>query len=172
VVSPLILLASLVGVTLLLVFAYRVFDVKKRIHYTWGCGYRTCAKTQYSATGFAGPIRRFFNWLYKAEEHFSIQKIGEHETKFSDSSYEVHVKPLFEVSLYDNSKKITNIISYWVYRLAHFEKTRYSAMIFNLILMVLFSYRIFFYGFSWASLAVELVVMSIFVKLLIIGDKR
>jgi len=171
VVSPLILLASLVGVTLLLIFAYRAFDVKTRIHKSWACGYTTVAKTQYSATGFAGPIRRFFDWLYKSHEHFDKVSIGEHTTKFSDSSYEVHVKPLFERSLYDSVKHGTNVVSYWVYRLAHFEKTRYAAMIFNLMLVVLFSYRIFSHDFSWATFVLESIVMMISVKVLIIGDK-
>jgi hydrogenase-4 component B len=172
VVSPLILLGSLLGVTLLLLFAYKLLHVKTRVHNSWACGYKTSAKTQYSATGFAGPIRRFFDWLYKSNEHFHKECIGEHETKFSDSNYEVHVKPLFEVSLYENSKKLTNNVSYWVYRLAHFEQTRYAAMIFNLMLLVLFSYRIFFHDFSWATLVLESVVMIISVKVLIIGDKK
>ena len=172
VVSPLILLASLLGVTLLLLFAYKALDVKKRVYKTWACGYETSAKTQYSATGFAGPIRRFFNWLYKSDEHFCKEKIGEHETKFSDSNYEVHVKPLFETSLYESSKKLTYSMSYWVYRLAHFEKTRYAAMIFNLMLTVLFSYRIFAHEFSWATFALESIVMIISIKVLIIGDKK
>ena len=172
VVSPLILLASLLGVTFLLFFGYKALHAKSRIYHTWGCGYRTSAKTQYSATGFAGPIRRFFNWLYKSDEHFYMEKIGQHETKFSDSNYEVHVKPLFETSLYESSKKLTNIISYWVYRLAHFEQTRYAAMIFNLMLTVLFSYRIFAHDFSWATFVLESIVMIISIKILIIGDKK
>jgi len=172
VVSPLILLAALIGITLLLFIAYKALNVKTRIYHTWGCGYKTVAKTQYSATGFAGPIRRFFSWLYKPDEHFYKEKIGEHETKFSDANYEVHVKPLFESSLYESAKKLTNTLSYWVYRLAHFEKTRYAAMIFNLMLLVLFSYRIFLYEFSWATFILEFVVVAISIKVLIIGDKK
>ncbi len=172
VISPLILLVSLLGVTLLLVFAYKALHIKTRVHHTWACGYKTSAKTQYSATGFAGPIRRFFNFLYKSNEYFYKENIGEHETKFSNSNYEVHVKPLFEVSIYENSKKLTSSISYWVYRLAHFEKTRYAAMIFNLMLLVLFSYRIFLYEFSWATFVLELITVIISIKFLIIGDKK
>lgn len=172
VVSPLILLAALVGVTLLLLFAYKALGVKRRVHRTWACGYETSAKTQYSATGFAGPIRRFFDWLYKPQEHFHKEAIGEHKTKFSAANYEVHVKPLFEASLYDGSKKLTTILSYWIYRLAHFEQTRYAAMIFNLMLLVLFSYRIFSHQFSWATFALEFVVVIISIKVLIIGDKK
>ena len=121
---------------------------------------------------FAGPIRRFFNWLYKSDEQFYREKIGQHETKFTDSNYEVHVKPLFEVSLYESSKKLTSTLSYWVYRLAHFEQTRYAAMIFNLMLLVLFSYRIFSHDFSWATFALESIVMITSIKVLIIGDKK
>jgi hydrogenase-4 component B len=160
VVSPLILLIALVIITTLLMFAYRVSNKKIRFHNTWSCGYKTCARTQYTATGFAGPIRRFFSWLYNPDEHFN------------SSHYEVHVKPLFEKSLYENSKKLINLISYYVYRLAHFEKTRYSAMIFNLMLVVLFSYRIFAHKFSWATFVLEFIVIAISIKVLIIREEK
>ena len=172
VVSPLILLIALLGITALLMFAYKSLKVKERIHRTWACGYNTSARTQYSATGFAGPIRRFFGWLYKPDEHFSKENIAGHQSKFSDSHYEVHVKPLFETTLYTSVAKAANFISYWVYRLSHFEQTRYAAMIFNLMLTVLFSYRIFAHDFSWATLVLEGVVMVISIKVLIIGDRK
>jgi hydrogenase-4 component B len=172
IVSPLILLFSLLGVTAFMMFAYRIFGIKTRIHNSWACGYKTSQKTQYSATGFAGPIRRFFNWLYKPDEHFLKQTIAGHETKFDASHYEVHVKPLFEKVFYINIAKAVNYISYWVYRLAHFEQTRYAAMIFNILLVVLFSYRIFAHNFSWATFVLEFFVMMISVKILIIGDKK
>ncbi len=172
IVSPVILLFSLVGITLLMLFAYKVFNVKTRVHNTWACGYKTSKKTQYSSTGFAGPIRRFFNWLYKADEHLTKETIAGHTSKFNSSHYEVHVKPLFEDVFYNNIAKAVNYISYWVYRLAHFEQTRYSAMIFNILLVVLFSYRIFSHEFSWATSVLEFFVMMISIKVLIIGDKR
>ena len=172
VVSPIILLVALLGVTILLLFGYRALGVKERIHRTWSCGYRTSARTQYSATGFAGPIRRFFSWLYKPDEHFSKENIAGHQSKFSDSHYEVHVKPLFETSLYESVGRGANMLSYWIYRLSHFEQTRYAAMIFNLMLSVLFSYRIFAHDFSWATLVLEGTVMIISIKVLIIGDKK
>ncbi|SFV67186.1 Hydrogenase-4 component B / Formate hydrogenlyase subunit 3 [hydrothermal vent metagenome] len=172
IVSPLILLLSLVGITALMLFAYKVSGVKTRIHNAWACGYKTSQKTQYTATGFAGPIRRFFNWLYKPDEHFSKQTIAGYETKFDDSHYEVHVKPLFERIFYTNVAKAVNFISYWIYRLSHFEQTRYAAMIFNIMLIVLFSYRVFANNFSWATFVLEFFVMMISVKILIIGDKK
>jgi len=172
IVSPLILLAALLVITFAMLFAYKVFRVKTRVYHTWGCGYKTSAKTQYSATGFAGPARRFFSWVYKPQEKICKQTIGKHKTKFSDSNYTLHVKPLFEVSLYNSSSKLVNILSYWTYRLAHFEKTRYAAMIFNLMLSVLFSYRIFAHDFSWMTLFIEATVMAISVKILIIGEKK
>jgi hydrogenase-4 component B len=172
IVSPLILLLSLLGVTTLMLFAYKALDVKTRIYHSWACGYKTGAKTQYTATGFAGPIRRFFAWLYNPDEHFSKQTIAGHETKFSDSSYEVHVEPLFEKLFYKNIAKTVNLLSYWIYRLAHFEQNRYAAMIFNILIMVLFSYRIFAHDFSWATFILEFFMMMISVKILIIGDKK
>jgi hydrogenase-4 component B len=172
VVSPLILLLALLGVTGVLWYGYRALNVKERIHRTWACGYRTSARTQYSATGFAGPIRRFFSWLYRPEEHLQKHTVAGKATQFEDSSYSVHVRPLFEKSLYTSTARLANRISYWVYRLAHFEQVRYAAMIFNLMLLVLFSYRIFAHSFSWATFALEAVVMVTTVKILIIGEKR
>jgi hydrogenase-4 component B len=172
VVSPLILLASLIGITVAMMVAYKVFNIKERISHTWSCGYSTCAKTQYTATGFAGPIRRFFNWLYKSDEHFHKELIHNHKTKFSDSHYEVHAKPLFEVSIYDNANKITNKISYWIYKVSYFIKTRYAALIFNLMLAVLFSYRIFAHEFSWATIVLEIIVITISTRILVLGDKK
>ena len=172
IVSPLILLATLLVITFAILFAYKVFRAPTRVYHTWGCGYKTSAKTQYSATGFAGPMRRFFSWVYKPQEEICKETIGKHETKFSNSNYTLNVKPLFEVSLYDSSVKLVNILSYWTYRLAHFEQTRYAAMIFNLMLSVLFSYRIFAHDFSWMTLFIEVTVMAISIKILIIGERK
>ncbi len=171
-VSPLVLLISLIVITALMLFAYKLFGVKTRLHKTWACGYTTSAKTQYSATGFAGPIRRFFDWLYKPNEHFHKQTIAEHNTKFTSAHYEVHIQPLFERVFYQSMVKLTNLISYWVYRLAHFGQTRYAAMIFNIMLLVLFSYRLFTHEFSWALFIFELLIMMTSTKILIIGDKK
>ena len=172
IVSPLILLAGLIVLTLSIYAIYKSLNIKHRVYHTWACGYNTSAKTQYSATGFAGPIRRFFTWLYNPDEHFEKEVIPGHRTKFKDASFSVHVRPLFERSLYQSSVKWTNKMSYYVYRLAHFEQSRYAAMIFNILLSVLFSYRIFVHEFSWATLALESVVMIISIKVLLIGDKK
>ncbi len=172
VVSPQILLAVLLGVTGFLYYGYRALKVKERLHRTWACGYRTGARTQYSATGFAGPIRRFFDWLYRPEEHLHSAPHPEGEHLRAPRHYSVHVRPLFETALYTRTARLANGISYWIYRLAHFEQTRYAAMIFNLMLTVLFSYRIFAHTFSWATFILESVVMLISIKILIIGEKR
>jgi hydrogenase-4 component B len=45
-------------------------------------------------------------------------------------------------------------------------------MIFNLLLVVLFSYRIYLDGASFFNILLEIIVMSIFIKILVIGDKK
>jgi len=172
VVSPLILFGALVAVTSLLLLAYKVFNVKTRIHHAWACGYKTSAKTEYTATGFSGVMRKFFHWLYQPEEHISKQSLAGHETKFSDANYEVRIKPLFEVFIYENIKRGVNIMSYWIYRLGHFEQTRYPAMIFNLMLFILYSYRIFTHEIDWQSIMIETALMLMSMKILIIGEKK
>ncbi|MBD3795731.1 MAG: hydrogenase [Epsilonproteobacteria bacterium] len=171
-VSPIYLLVLLIGVTLSLYFAYKKLGVKERIHKTWACGYQTSSKNQYSATGFAGPIGRFFDWLYKSKKHIDKKVIGDHKTKFQTAHYEIHTKPLFEKSLYDNSVKIANIISYWVYRMSYFEQRKYSSIILNLMLFVLFSYRISVNEFSWTTLLLELAVLFISLKILVFGMRK
>ena len=171
-VSPIYLLIGLlISVSVILIF-YKSLNVKERIYHTWACGYNTNAKSQYSATGFAGPIRRFFAWLYHPEVHTHTQTLAGHKTKFSTSFYEVHIKPLFEKSLYLGTKKLANIISYYVYKLSHFEKERYVVLIFNLLLLVLFSYRVLYHNVTWGNILLELIVISIFIKILVIGEKK
>ncbi|WP_457743302.1 proton-conducting transporter transmembrane domain-containing protein [Sulfurimonas sp.] len=172
VVSPLILLFSLIFVTSLMLFAYKVFNVKTRRYHTWACGYKTSSVTQYTSTGFSGVMRRFFSWLYKPQEDICKENLAGHETKFSTASYKVQIKPLFEISIYQRIKQLANLISYWVYRLGHFEQTRYPAMIFNLLLFVLFSYRILTHDVSWESLMIESALMMMSMKILVIGSKK
>jgi len=171
-VSPLILLGSLILITFLIFLAYKVINPKTRTHHTWACGYNTCEVTQYSATGFAGPIRRFFTWLYKPDVHTHKAVIAGFETKFSSSFYEVHVKPLFERSLYGGTKKMINFITYYVYKISHFEKGRYSALIFNLLIFILFSMRVFYHEVSWGSILLEIVVIAIFMSIILFGDRK
>ena len=171
-VSPLLLLGALIVITMFILLFYKSLNIKKRVYHTWACGYEATPKSQYSATGFAGPIRRFFNWLYNPEIHTHTEMIQGHKTKFTSSIFEVHIKPLFEKSLYDNTKKFTNFISYIVYRISHFEKTKYASLIFTLLILVLFSFRIFYKEISWGGVLLETIVMAIFIKILLIGDKK
>ncbi len=172
IVSPLFLFALLLFVTLLLLIAYKLLRVKKRVSHTWACGYKISAKTQYSAMGFSGVMRRFFAWLYRAEEKQEKQTLAGHSTKFTHASYTLEMKALFEVALYDNTKKWITLMSYWVYRLGHFEQTRYPAMIFNLMLFILYSYRIFTHEIDWQSIMIESALMFMSLKILVIGEKK
>ena len=170
-VAPLLILAGLIIVVFAIYAFYKYLNPKIRIYHTWACGYNTNAKSQYSATGFAGPIRRFFEWLYRPEVHTHTQKIAGHKSKFTSSLYEVHIKPLFEKSLYDNVVKGLNYLSYFVYRLSHFERHRYSSLIFMLLIFSLFSFRVFYKEISWGNIVLEGIVMAIFYKFLF-GEKK
>ena len=174
VVSPLILLGLLLFITTMLYGIGRIFKSTIRYHHSWACGYQTDASTQYSATGFAGPIRRFFAWLYGHDEKLkTITLSNKNKTTYDESFFEVHVEPLFESTLYKSVVKVTRLISYYIYRFSYFEQHQhYSGIIFSLLLFVLFSYRIFMGEFSWLSFIIELVMMSIVTKVLILGDKK
>jgi hydrogenase-4 component B len=165
-VAPILILVALFVVVGAIYAFYRYLSPKIRIYHTWACGYNTSPKSQYSATGFAGPIRRFFEWLYRPEVHTHTQTLAGHKTKFASSLYEVHIKPLFEKSLYDGVVKGLNYLSYLVYRLSHFERNRYSSLIFMLLIFALFSFRVFYNEYSWSNVALEIIVMAIFYKFL------
>jgi hydrogenase-4 component B len=68
-ITPLILLFALIVITLAIYFIYKSLNIKEKVYHTWACGYEVEPKNQYSATGFAGPIRKFFTWLYRPKEH-------------------------------------------------------------------------------------------------------
>jgi len=170
-VAPMLILAGLIIVVFAIYAFYKYLNPKIRIFHTWACGYNTTSKSQYSATGFAGPIRRFFEWLYRPEIHTHTQTLAGHKTKFSSSLYEVHIKPLFEKSLYDNVVKGLNYLSYFVYRLSHFERNRYSSLIFMLLIFALFSFRVFYKEYNWGNIVLEIIVMAIFYKFLF-GEKK
>jgi hydrogenase-4 component B len=170
-VAPLLILGGLITVVFAIFAFYKYLNPKIRIHRTWACGYNTTPKSQYSATGFAGPIRRFFEWLYRPEIHTHTQTVAGHKTKFSSSLYEVHIKPLFEKTLYDNVVKGLNYLSYFVYRLSHFERNRYSSLIFMLLIFALFSFRVFYKEYNWGNILLEIIVMAIFYKFLF-GEEK
>ncbi|ACM93046.1 hydrogenase-4 component B [Nautilia profundicola AmH] len=170
-VAPLLILGGLIIVVFAIYAFYKYLNPKIRIYHTWACGYNTTPKSQYSATGFAGPVRRFFEWLYRPDIHTRTQTIAGHKTKFSSSLYKVHIKPLFEKSLYDNVVKGLNYLSYFVYRLSHFERHRYSSLIFMLLIFALFSFRVFYKEISWGNIMLEGIVMAIFYKFLF-GEKK
>jgi hydrogenase-4 component B len=170
-VAPILILAGLIIAVSAIYAFYKYLNPKIRIYHTWACGYNTSVKSQYSATGFAGPIRRFFEWLYRPEVHTHTQTLAGHKTKFSSSLYEVHIKPLFEKSLYEGVVKGLNFLSYLVYRLSHFERNKYSSLIFMLLIFMLFSFRVFYKEISWGNILLEIMVMAIFYKF-IFGEKK
>jgi len=172
VVSPLILVVMLIFITSLIYVAQKLFKVKTRKHHSWACGYKTSPTTQYSATGFAGPIRRFFMWLYKPDIKIKKVKLQREKTTFDEAFFEVHVKPLFQRTLYDGTVKLVNKISYYIYRIGHFEQTRYSAVILSLLVSVLFSHRLFIGEFSWIALFIEIITIFFIFRVLVLGDER
>ncbi len=171
-VAPLILLGTLLLITLSFVLIYKLLHPKIRLYHTWACGYNTNASMQYSTTGFAGPIRRFFAWLYKPMVHTHKETVFGHKTKFKKSLYEVHVKPLFEESLYEGVKKLLYKLSYLVYKISHFEKGRYSALIFNLLIFILFSIRVFYHQITWGSVVLEITIVAIFIAIILFGERK
>jgi len=144
-VSPVWLLLLLSGVVLVIWWASRWLGIQTRLCHTWACGGETTARNQYTATGFAGSIRVFFGWLYRPEERVHRQAhtaFDHHLSKFAQAKHHLHVMPLFESSLYQGVVRLLRILSYWVYRMVHFESLRYSGMILGVLILMLLTYRL------------------------------
>jgi len=172
VVSPWVLLIGLWGLTFILLLWVKSSKIPQRMTHTWACGYQTSAQTQYSATGFSGVFRRFFFWLYRPNHAVEEQFLYGRRPLVDQGEFSAPIPPLFEKALFVSTRQMANWLSYWVYRLAHFEQVRYPAMIFNLMLFVLFSYRIFVYEFSWLAILFEILLMLLSIKILVLGEAR
>ena len=143
-VAPWLLLGLLVAVTLGLAWLGRRF-MRTRVFHTWACGGETTARNQYTATGFAGPIRVFFSWLYRPEEEV-VRQAHDHlhdgHHRFQRAQHAVHVPALFEASLYDGTRKGVSWLSYWAWRLAHYARFRYTALITLTLMAILLAWRL------------------------------
>ena len=54
----------------------------------------------------------------------------------------MHVPALFEASLYDGARKMVSWLSYWAWRLAHYARFRYTALITVTLMTILLAWRL------------------------------
>lgn len=150
VISPFWLLIGLIALTSLLVWVKSQLKLQTRRSHTWACGNRVQAVNQYTAAGFAAPLRRYFQSLYQAEERIESQAQSVHiedplpddAPHFKKGQHHLIIHPLFERSLYHGTVQLLKRISFWIYHWTHYEKFRYTYFILVLLILVLLGYRL------------------------------
>ncbi len=100
--TPLLVLAALIGIIILSLVVIRLIGGRyiERRYGTWDCGFEAInARMQYSAMGFAKPIRIVFRFLFRPTREL---KVGGSLSYHPESlEYTVHTESLIEKYLYE-----------------------------------------------------------------------
>ncbi len=75
--------------------------LSKRYHRTWACGLNLTARMEYTATGFAQPIKQVFSLIYRPTVKLETEFLEESRYFAKRRRYEASIEPLFQKYLYD-----------------------------------------------------------------------
>ena len=75
--------------------------LKRRLYKTWGCGINLKPRMEYTATGFAQPIRQVFSTIYRPTVKVEKEMLEESRYFAKRMRFEVHIEPTFQRYLYD-----------------------------------------------------------------------
>jgi hydrogenase-4 component B len=89
---------GLLGLFFAFVFGGRLV---KRYHKTWGCGINLSPRFEYTATGFAQPIKRVFSTIYQPTVKLETEFLEESRYFAKRRHFELAIEPIFEKYLYD-----------------------------------------------------------------------
>jgi hydrogenase-4 component B len=94
---------GLAGLSLLGLLLVKVFGRLARARYykTWGCGITLTPRMQYTATGFAQPIKRVFGTIYQPTVKLETDLLEESRYFARRRRFELHLDPVFQKYLYD-----------------------------------------------------------------------
>lgn len=95
-----LLLAVMVPAVLLGVFVV-AGRVNRRFYHTWGCGITLKPRMEYTATGFAQPIRQVFSTIYRPTVKVEKDMLEASQYFARRMRFEVHIEPTFQRYLYD-----------------------------------------------------------------------
>jgi hydrogenase-4 component B len=100
--SPAIAL-GLAALSLLGLLWVKIFGgmVKARYGKTWACGINVNPRTEYTATGFAQPIKRVFSMVYQPTVKLETDLLEESRYFAKRRRFELHIEPVFQKYLYD-----------------------------------------------------------------------
>ena len=98
VLSAMLIVGGLLGLLLAFLFGGRLMT---RSYKTWGCGVNLSPRTEYTATGFAQPIKRVFSTIYQPTVTLETEFLEESRYFAKHRRFELHIEPTFEKYLYD-----------------------------------------------------------------------
>jgi len=102
-----LLLAILIPVGLLAAVAVGK-KIRKRYYHTWGCGINLKPRMEYTATGFAQPIKQVFSMIYRPTVKLETEMLEESHYFAKRMRFETHIEPVFQEYLYDPVVRVLN----------------------------------------------------------------
>ena len=102
VVAPPVLAMLLVGAGALGLLIARLCGkgLRARYYKTWGCGLNLTPRMEYTATGFAQPIKQVFETIYQPTVKLEQEFLEQSKYFIKHQRFESHIEPVFEKYLY------------------------------------------------------------------------
>lgn len=85
--------------------------LRKRFYKTWGCGINLTPRMEYTATGFAQPIKQVFSTIYRPTVKLETDLMEESRYFAKRMHFETHIEPVFQKYLYDPVVRSLNTVA-------------------------------------------------------------
>jgi hydrogenase-4 component B len=82
--------------------------LNRRFYKTWGCGINLTPRMEYTATGFAQPIRQVFDMIYRPTVKIETEMLETSRYFAKRMRFELHLEPIFQNLLYDPVVRLFN----------------------------------------------------------------
>jgi hydrogenase-4 component B len=111
-VSPALLAALLVTLTLVAFVAARRPIRRTRLTDTWGCGRIVqTSRMEYTAAAFAQPLLRVFTEFYRPTKDVTVSTHPESRYFVQSITYASNVQPWFETAIFDPAFRLVRLVS-------------------------------------------------------------
>src|SRR5574341_256401 len=107
----LILILALTVPAVLLGVVLIAGKLNRRFYRTWGCGINLKPRMEYTATGFAQPIRQVFSTIYRPTVKVEKDMLEQSRYFAKRMRFEVHIEPTFQRYLYDPVVRMFNVLA-------------------------------------------------------------
>lgn len=85
--------------------------LRKRFYKTWGCGITLTPRMEYTATGFAQPIKQVFSTIYRPTVKLETELLEESRYFTKRMRFVTHIEPVFQKYLYDPVVRSLNAVA-------------------------------------------------------------